>query len=123
MFRDREDAAHQLADKLKDRDLLDPLILAIPRGGVVTGAVLASELGAELDVVLSRKLQAPASQSSRSVRSPKMDKSTSTTMRRDSSIRSKSISLQNPDTNSPRSPGDRNSFEGEDAQQVLRGDQ
>ena len=59
MFRDREDAAHQLADKLKDRDLLDPLILAIPRGGVVTGAVLASELGAELDVVLSRKFHAP----------------------------------------------------------------
>jgi hypothetical protein len=29
------------------------------RGGVVTGAVLAQELGAELDVVLSRKLRAP----------------------------------------------------------------
>lgn len=34
-------------------------MLAIPRGGVVTGAVLACELGAELDVVLSRKLRAP----------------------------------------------------------------
>ena len=37
----------------------DPVVLAIPRGGVVTGAVLAQELGAELDVVLSRKLRAP----------------------------------------------------------------
>jgi predicted phosphoribosyltransferase len=60
MFRDRADAAHQLAAKLKGRELYDPLVLAIPRGGVVTGAVLARELGAELDVVLSRKLRAPA---------------------------------------------------------------
>lgn len=59
MFRDREDAALQLADQLKGRPLHDPLVLAIPRGGVVTGAVLARELGAELDVVLSRKLRAP----------------------------------------------------------------
>ncbi len=59
MFRDREDAAHKLAVKLKGRELHDPLVLAIPRGGVVTGAVLAKELGADLDVVLSRKLRAP----------------------------------------------------------------
>jgi len=59
MFHDREDAARRLAKKLKGRELHDPLVLAIPRGGVVTGAVLARELGAELDVVLSRKLRAP----------------------------------------------------------------
>ena len=59
MFRDREDAARQLAEKLKSRKLHKPLVLAIPRGGVLTGAVLARELGAELDVVLSRKLRAP----------------------------------------------------------------
>ena len=34
-------------------------MLAIPRGGVVIGAVLARELGAELDIVLARKLRAP----------------------------------------------------------------
>lgn len=59
MFRNREDGAVQLARFLKGRSLQDPLVLAIPRGGVVTGAVLARELGAELDVVLSRKLRAP----------------------------------------------------------------
>ncbi len=59
MFRNREDAALQLAARLMGRDLHDPLVLAIPRGGVVTGAVLARELGADLDVVLSRKLRAP----------------------------------------------------------------
>jgi predicted phosphoribosyltransferase len=59
MFRNREDAAGQLAQRLLDRELCDPLVLAIPRGGVVTGAVLARALGADLDVVLSRKLRAP----------------------------------------------------------------
>jgi predicted phosphoribosyltransferase len=59
MFRNREDAAYRLAAVLKERDMVDLLVLAIPRGGVVTGAVLAQELGAELDVVLSRKLRAP----------------------------------------------------------------
>ena len=59
MFHDREDAARRLAAKLRDRKLHNPLVLAIPRGGVVTGAVLAQELGAELDIVLSRKLRAP----------------------------------------------------------------
>jgi predicted phosphoribosyltransferase len=59
MFLDREDAARRLAEKMKGRLLRDPLVLAIPRGGVVTGAVLARALGADLDVVLSRKLPAP----------------------------------------------------------------
>ena len=59
MFRNREDAALQLAEALRDRKLLDPLILAIPRGGIVIGDVLAAQLGAELDVVLARKLRSP----------------------------------------------------------------
>ena len=59
MFRNREDAALQLAQRLQARKLKDPVVLGIPRGGVVTAAVLARELGAELDVVLSRKLRAP----------------------------------------------------------------
>ena len=59
MFKNREDAALQLAGRLKSRTLRDPVVLGIPRGGMVTAAVLARELGAELDVVLSRKLRAP----------------------------------------------------------------
>jgi hypothetical protein len=59
MFRNREDAAHKLAAVMRDFKLCNPLVLAIPRGGVVTGAVLARELGAEFDVVLSRKLRTP----------------------------------------------------------------
>jgi len=59
MFRDREDTAHQLAAALRSFELKSPLVLAIPGGGVVIGAILARELGAELDVVLSHKLGAP----------------------------------------------------------------
>jgi predicted phosphoribosyltransferase len=61
MFRNREEAAFRLAEALRRRGkpLTHPLILAIPRGGVVIGAVLAQELGADLDVILARKLRAP----------------------------------------------------------------
>jgi predicted phosphoribosyltransferase len=61
MFRNREDAAFQLAEALirRGKPLQDPIVLAIPRGGVVTGAVVAQELGADLDVMLARKLRAP----------------------------------------------------------------
>lgn len=58
-FRDRRHAALVLAGQLKGRPLRNPLVLGIPRGGVVLAAVLARELGAELDVVLARKLRAP----------------------------------------------------------------
>jgi len=59
MFADREDAARHLAPELWSLDLHDPIVLAIPRGGVVAGVVLAQELDADLDVVLVRKLWAP----------------------------------------------------------------
>lgn len=63
-FKDRRDAAALLAAKLKDiygKQFLKekPLILAIPRGGVVTGDEIAVRLGADLDVVVSKKIGAP----------------------------------------------------------------
>lgn len=58
-FRDRIDAADQLADALSSLRDKHPLILAIPRGGVPIGRVLADRLHGELDVVLVRKLGAP----------------------------------------------------------------
>lgn len=46
IFRNREAAAENLADRLKDFELKNPLILAIPRGAVPMGCVIARELGA-----------------------------------------------------------------------------
>lgn len=59
MFSNRDEAGRRLAEALRESPLRDPVVLAIPRGGVVVGAALAQELGAELDVVLSRKLRDP----------------------------------------------------------------
>ena len=59
LFADRAEAGWRLVERLRGESLEKPLVLAIPRGGVEVGAVLARGLGAELDVVLSRKLRAP----------------------------------------------------------------
>jgi len=59
VFSDREDAARRLAQRLDAYRGQDPLILAIPRGAVPLGRILAEELGGELDVVLTHKLRAP----------------------------------------------------------------
>jgi predicted phosphoribosyltransferase len=59
-FHDREHAARLLARELRAYKGQNPLILAIPRGAVPMGKVLADALDGELDVVLVRKLGAPA---------------------------------------------------------------
>jgi len=59
IFTDREEAGWMLVERLRGTPLERPLVLAIPRGGIEVGAALARGLGAELDVVLSRKLRAP----------------------------------------------------------------
>ncbi|MDL2284888.1 phosphoribosyltransferase [Oxalobacter sp. OttesenSCG-928-P03] len=60
-FTDRTDAALQMAEKLSLHRGKNPLILAIPRGAVPMGEILARELDGELDVVLVRKIGAPGS--------------------------------------------------------------
>jgi predicted phosphoribosyltransferase len=60
-FRDRDDAARQLAQHLHRYRSARPLVLAIPRGAVPMGQRIAGELQGELDVVLVRKLGAPFS--------------------------------------------------------------
>ncbi|MBI1351707.1 MAG: phosphoribosyltransferase [Actinomycetales bacterium] len=59
MFRDRSDAGRQLAARLATYDLPNPLVLGLPRGGVPVAAHVADALGAELDVLVVRKLGAP----------------------------------------------------------------
>ena len=45
MFRDREDAARRLIERLRQWRGQHPLILAIPRGAVPMGRLLAEALG------------------------------------------------------------------------------
>lgn len=70
MFEDRIDAANQLVEKLlslrdadeqlrKHFDSNSIIVLAIPRGGVIIGDVIASRLEAKLDLVVTRKIGAP----------------------------------------------------------------
>jgi putative phosphoribosyl transferase len=58
-FRNRQEAAEQLAVKLGHYLGQHPLVLGIPRGGVPMAATIADALGGELDVVLVHKLRAP----------------------------------------------------------------
>ena len=60
-FRDRVDAGHQLAALLQDYKDADPVVYALPRGGVVVGAEVARSLGAPLEVVIARKVGHPQS--------------------------------------------------------------
>ena len=59
MFSDRDDAARQLAKALGQYRGRHPLVLAIPRGAVPMGRIIADALEGDVDVVLVRKLRAP----------------------------------------------------------------
>ena len=59
-FPDRAYAARKLGAALARYRGQQPLVLAIPRGGVPVGRIVADMLGGELDVVLVRKLGAPS---------------------------------------------------------------
>lgn len=61
VFDSRSEAAGALAEALASYRGRNPLVLAIPRGSVMMGKVLADALEGELDVVLVRKLRAPLS--------------------------------------------------------------
>lgn len=59
-FADRRDAGRALAAAVRDdTSLRDPVVLGLPRGGVVVAAEVAAALHAPLDVVLVRKLGLP----------------------------------------------------------------
>ena len=60
MFKDRIDAGLRLAKKLNSyKDKENVVILAIPRGGLPLGAIVAKSLNAKLDVALSKKIGHP----------------------------------------------------------------
>ena len=58
-FSDRVDAGKRLASALKDFSGKKGIVLAIPRGGVVVGYMIAKALNLPLDVIIPRKIGAP----------------------------------------------------------------
>ena len=59
LFRDRVEAGKKLAAAVGDLKGADLIVLGIPRGGVVVAFEVAKALSAPLDVVVTRKIEAP----------------------------------------------------------------
>lgn len=60
MFNNREQAGYLLANKLIDyTNSEDTVVVAIPRGAVPIGAIIAEKLNLPLDIVLSKKIGHP----------------------------------------------------------------
>lgn len=58
-FKNRVDAAEQLVQQMSKYKNTDAVVLAIPRGGLPLGKVIAETLQLPLDIVLSKKLSHP----------------------------------------------------------------
>jgi putative phosphoribosyl transferase len=58
-FSDRRDAGMRLAEVLAGLGPVDPLVLALPRGGVPVGYEVSLRLGCPLDILLVRKVGVP----------------------------------------------------------------
>lgn len=58
-FTDRADAGRKLASALKHLDVTNPVVLALPRGGVPVAFEIARALHAPLEIALARKIGAP----------------------------------------------------------------
>ena len=67
VFKDRTEAAEELAEEIKGyltsigisegtEESKSLIVLAIPRGGVITGDVVASRLRCDMDIIVSRKI-------------------------------------------------------------------
>lgn len=59
MFRDRTEAGTLLAARLEHLKGVPSVVVAIPRGGLPIGAILARALGAPLDIALTKKIGHP----------------------------------------------------------------
>lgn len=60
VFQDRFHAGKLLAEKLRNYDTGEKIVLlAVPAGGVPVGHVVARELGISMDVIIVRKVQVP----------------------------------------------------------------
>lgn len=58
-FRDRDDGGRQLGERVAALGLADPVVLALPRGGVPVAAQVAAASGVGFEVFVARKIGAP----------------------------------------------------------------
>jgi len=59
LFLNRTEVGKLLADRILRMNLENPVVLAIPRGGVVVAREIALAIGAKLDLVITRKIGFP----------------------------------------------------------------
>jgi len=59
MIKDRIEAGKLLGKRLSALDIKEPIVLAIPRGGIIVGHEVAKVLNCKLDVVISKKITPP----------------------------------------------------------------
>ncbi len=59
-LRDRTDAGQRLAEELRRYQREDPLVFAIPRGGIPVAVEVAKALGCRLDLIITRKIPIPS---------------------------------------------------------------
>lgn len=59
LYKDRSEAGEKLGQELKKLNLKNPIVLAIPSGGVPVGRKVAKILGSPLDLIIVRKIQFP----------------------------------------------------------------
>jgi len=59
MFKNRIQAGKKLAAKLKELNLENPVVVALPRGGIPVGAEVAKELSSPFDILFVKKIPSP----------------------------------------------------------------
>ena len=59
IFKDRSSAGELLAENLTSYNLQNPLVVALPRGGIPVAKPIAKQLQANLDIIVAKKIGAP----------------------------------------------------------------
>lgn len=58
-FQDRQDAGRKLAERVFERNWSQPIVLALPRGGVPLAFEVARKISAPMEILVARKVGAP----------------------------------------------------------------
>ena len=59
LFKDRTQAGIALAKRISGREFADPIVLALPRGGIPVAEPVARALHAPLDLIMVKKISLP----------------------------------------------------------------